>query len=78
MDGGRQKTGCLVLPAAAAAPMKSSSYLQCFEKTDDHIGRYRDKIVQFDPYVALRRELNGRLRDIITLNLLFLCFCHSG
>lgn len=51
MDGGRRKTGCFA--AAAAAPMKSSSYLQCFEKTDDHFRRYGDKIVRFDPYVAL-------------------------
>lgn len=68
MDGGWRKTGCFA--AAAAAPMKSSSYLQCFEKTDDHFRRYGDKIVRFDPYVALCGELNGRLRDIITLILL--------
>lgn len=69
MDGGRRKTGCSLL-LSAAAPMKSSSYLQCFEKTDDHFRRYGDKIVRFDPYVALCGELNGRLRDIITLILL--------
>lgn len=53
MEGGEKQAArcCLLLPAAA--PMKSSSYLQCFEKTDDHFHRYGDKIVRFDPYVAL-------------------------